>query len=323
MTDLAELRRRISELEEAVSKLRELEDGLKKSEALYRTIFETTGTAMVVVEDTMIISVANAEVSSIVEYTKDEIVGKMKWIDIIASEDREKLAEYHRLRRINPDAAPKNYESRVVARGGTVKDIMVTVSVVPNTTRTIASFIDISERKRMEEQLRYLSTHDALTGLYNRAYFEEEMSRLERGRHFPVSIIMVDVDHLKTVNDSLGHAAGDDLLRRTAQVLKTVFRGEDVVARIGGDEFCVLLPMANGEVAAKVVGRIKAALSAHNSQSSHTTSLSFSIGSATGEKGGALSTIQNEADRNMYQEKLIRLCDANERTQRHGAEEKH
>ncbi|MBN2687046.1 MAG: diguanylate cyclase [Deltaproteobacteria bacterium] len=313
MSEFTELRSRIFELEEAISKLKQLEDGLKKSEALYRTIFETTGTAMIVVEETMIISVANAEAESIVGYTKDEIVGKLKWIDLIVPEHREKLAEYHRMRRINPHAAPKSYESRVIARGGAVKDIMITVSVVPNTTRTIASFIDISERKRMEEQLRYLSTHDALTGLYNRAYFEEEMSRLERGRHFPVSILMIDVDRLKIINDSLGHAAGDDLLRRTAQVLKTVFRSEDVVARIGGDEFCVLLPMTKGHVAARIVARIKAALVVHNKQPSYSTSLSFSIGYATGDKGCSLTAVQNDADWNMYQEKLVGVYGENAR----------
>jgi predicted signal transduction protein with EAL and GGDEF domain len=79
--------------------------------------------------------------------------------------------------------------------------------------------VDITERKRMEEKLLYLSTHDVLTGLYNRTYFDEEMVKLERGRQFPVSLLMVDVDELKTVNDKQGHAAGDELLRRTAQVL--------------------------------------------------------------------------------------------------------
>jgi diguanylate cyclase (GGDEF)-like protein/PAS domain S-box-containing protein len=321
VSELTELRSRIDELEEAISKLKRLEDGLKKSEALYRTIFETTGTAMIVVEETMIISVANAEMESIVGYTRDEIVGKMKWIDLIIPDHRGKLAEYHRMRRIIPDVAPKNYESKVITRGGTVKDVMITVSVVPNTTRTIASIIDISEQKRMEVQLRYLSTHDALTGLYNRAYFEEEMSRLERGRHFPVSILVVDVDRLKIVNDSMGHAAGDDLLRRTAQVLKTVFRGEDVVSRIGGDEFCVLLPMTGKDVAARVVARIKAALAVHNEHPSHVTSLSFSVGYATGDKGCSLTAVQNEADWNMYQEKVAGIYGGNARKQQRPADE--
>jgi len=307
VSELTELRIRISELEESISKLKQLEEDIKESESLYRTIFETTGTAMIVIEEGMVVSVANAEVETISGYTKDEIVGKLKWVDFIVPGDREKMAEYHRFRRINPKVPPKSYESTMIDRNGNHKDIMITVAVVPKTKKTIASITDITERKRMEEQLRYLSTHDALTGLYNRAYFEEEMSRLERGRHFPVSIIMVDVDGLKATNDSLGHAAGDDLLRRTAQVMKTVFRSEDVVARIGGDEFSVLLPMTEDHVAAHVVSRIKAALAVHNEGSSPKPPLSFSIGFATGDKGCLLAHVQNEADRNMYRQKLSGL----------------
>ncbi|MHB8917084.1 MAG: PAS domain S-box protein, partial [Desulfocucumaceae bacterium] len=100
---------------------------------------------------------------------------------------------------------------------------------------------DITERKKMERQLSFLSLHDPLTGLYNRAYFEQELRRLEDGRHTSAGIILCDVDGLKIVNDSLGHDAGDTLLAVTAGVIRTSFRGSDMVARIGGDEFAVLL----------------------------------------------------------------------------------
>ncbi|MDD5369776.1 MAG: diguanylate cyclase, partial [Anaerolineaceae bacterium] len=100
---------------------------------------------------------------------------------------------------------------------------------------------DITDRKKVEDELRYLSTHDRLTGIYNRGYFEEELARLDHGRQFPVSVLMADVDGLKETNDTHGHQAGDELLRQTAEVLKSAFRAQDVVARIGGDEFGILL----------------------------------------------------------------------------------
>jgi diguanylate cyclase (GGDEF)-like protein/PAS domain S-box-containing protein len=166
--------------------------------------------------------------------------------------------------------------------------------------------VDITERKRMEEKLLYLSTHDVLTGLYNRTHFDEEMAKLERGRQFPLSILMVDVDELKTVNDKQGHAAGDELLRRTAQVLGAAVRVEDVVARIGGDEFAALLIGADVSAAEKCLMRVKKSLEIHNSNYNG-LSLSLSLGIATGSKGCLLTKVMQEADAYMYQEKRLRV----------------
>ncbi len=162
---------------------------------------------------------------------------------------------------------------------------------------------DITVRKRVEEKLQYLGTHDALTGVYNRAYLEEEFDRLKRGRgFFPVSVVMVDVDGMKAINDSLGHAAGDAVLQTAVVVLASAFRSEDVVARIGGDEFAVLLPASDSATAEKAVTRVRRLLSIHNSRVQGPL-LSLSIGTASGEKGCSLSEVLREADNNMYREK--------------------
>ncbi len=117
--------------------------------------------------------------------------------------------------------------------------------------------IDITERKQVETQIRYMGTHDAMTGLFNRAHFDSEMSRLEKDGVCPISIIVVDLDYLKRTNDSIGHAGGDDLLRQAANILKSSFRDEDLVARIGGDEFGVLLPNTDVVTADIAVNRIR------------------------------------------------------------------
>jgi diguanylate cyclase (GGDEF)-like protein len=161
---------------------------------------------------------------------------------------------------------------------------------------------DISERKRMEEKLKQLSIHDTLTGLYNRGFFEEELARLERGGQFPVSLVIADIDRLKKVNDRLGHSAGDDLLRGAAQVLTTSFRSEDIVARIGGDEFAIILPNTDGIVAKKMLRRIRQNLRKYNTGHANML-LGISFGVSTAKKSKPLQETLKAADASMYREK--------------------
>ncbi len=130
------------------------EKALKKSEDLYRTIFETTGTATIIVEEDMAISMVNMESEKLFGYSEEEIVGIKKWDDFIAGEDLDRLREYHCLRRINPDAVPKTYETRVIDRQGNVKDVSITAALIPATKKSIISILDITKHKQAEKALR-------------------------------------------------------------------------------------------------------------------------------------------------------------------------
>lgn len=161
---------------------------------------------------------------------------------------------------------------------------------------------DVTERRQAEDELRRLSTHDPLTGLYNHGFFMAAMERLERGREFPVSIVMADVDHLKQTNDQYGHAAGDELLKHVAQALLKAFRSEDVVARIGGDEFAILLPVTNARAAHVSLQRVRQIIHEHNTDQAGIP-LHISLGVATAEEPGRLSAALKEADAEMYRDK--------------------
>lgn len=101
---------------------------------------------------------------------------------------------------------------------------------------------DITKSKQKEEEILYLNYHDVLTGLYNRAFFDEELKRLDTERQLPLSVIIGDINGLKLINDALGHAEGDKLLVAMSKILKNCCRAEDIIARTGGDEFGILLP---------------------------------------------------------------------------------
>jgi diguanylate cyclase (GGDEF)-like protein/PAS domain S-box-containing protein len=173
-----------------------------------------------------------------------------------------------------------------------------------NVIGAIESIRDATEQKQLEEQMRYLSLHDSLTGLNNRTNFEFELQRIDNSWFETISIILCDVDGLKFINDTLGHKAGDELLKETAHVLKGCFRENDFIARIGGDEFVILLTNTELSKIEKMIKRMRAGLKKHNTINMELP-LSLSIGIATGKPGqDKILDLYKEADNNMYREKL-------------------
>ena len=159
--NLSETKRTLQALEIAHEKLQlEAEErqqtweALKKSQTEYCTIFENTGNAMIIIEDDTIISLANDEFAKLSGYTKDEIQGIKSWTEFFVDENLTWMTEYHRLRRINSYTAPKNYEACFKNGQEQFKDVYMTVATIPQSKKSVASLLDITERKRAEESLK-------------------------------------------------------------------------------------------------------------------------------------------------------------------------
>lgn len=166
----------------------------------------------------------------------------------------------------------------------------------------VVTLSDETTKIKTSEELKYISMHDRLTGLYNRAYFEEELQRIDVARQLPISFVIGDVNGLKISNDVFGHKEGDKLLISVAELLKNAFRNEDVIARWGGDEFCIILPQTSKIMAKKICSRIQKVCAMVDATPIRP---SISFGTATKVSlDQKLEDVFNEAEESMYKNKL-------------------
>lgn len=170
-------------------------------------------------------------------------------------------------------------------------------------TRVQVSLTDITARKKAEAYLEFLGKHDALTKLRNRSYFDDELNRLERKQVHPVALLVIDLNGLKQVNDQQGHRAGDAMLRRAGEVLAKAVGAPATAARIGGDEFAVLLPGADAAAAEQVEQHLQQLVELNN-QFHSDAPLRLSIGIAVAQPGERLEAALHRADAGMYVQKM-------------------
>lgn len=288
-----------------IADLRRTQDEFRLQQAYFQQLFENSPQGIVLLDNTDRIISINKGFERLFQYRADEIKGR-PLNDIIIPENL--YDEATALSQTVIDGEIIKRESVRRRKDGSLVDVSILgypIVVEGNQIGIFGIYNDITERKQAEDRLKYVSLHDSLTGLYNRAYFEEEMRRLGSGRYAPVSIIVCDVDGLKLVNDALGHEVGDTLLLAASKVISDSFRDGDVVARIGGDEFAVLLPNCPFPAVKTACNKIRANIERYN-QEHPKLPLSISIGCASGDGSKSMSTLFKEADNEMYREKLQR-----------------
>ena len=282
---------------------KKIEEELKYQKHCFEALFKYSMDAIAFLDRQHNIIDINSEFTNLFNYTQEDIKGK-RLDDILAIDDNREAAENITKKVLLGE--PVAAEAVRRSKDGRLIDVSikgVPVLIDGEFVAAYGIYSDITERKRHHEKLQFLSMHDALTNLYNRAFFDESLIRLDTSRQLPVTIVMADINGLKLVNDAFGHSVGDQLLVRTADVLKGVCRSEDIVCRLGGDEFAIIFPLTHEEVAEKICVRIKNACA---NTDDLPIPLSISLGVATkGSMNENIHEIIKIAEERMYRNKLL------------------
>jgi len=278
---------------------KQADETILKSEAKYRQIFENAPLGILHFNQDGVIEDCNENFVKIIGSTKADLIN-MNMLKLPDSKLTNALKET-----LNGHLAiyEGNYKSVTADKVTPVRVLFTPIKSAEGIVEAGVGIIeDITPRKKREEEIEYLSYHDQLTGLYNRRFYEEELIRLDTERNLPLSIAMGDVNGLKLINDSFGHAAGDAYLMKVAEVIKRGCRADDIIARLGGDEFVILLPRTNAFEAERVINRIRN-LSLKEQSGAINMSISFGFETKT-EVSENIQEILKRTEDHMYRHKL-------------------
>lgn len=219
---------RTSELEKANEKLikeinerKLIEKALKESESTYRAIFENTGTATMIIDEDTTISLLNAESETLTGYSREDVVGKMHWTEFVHPDDLKKMESYHSLRRIHPDSAPKTYEARGIFKDNKITYMIVTVDMIPGTNKSVASFLDITDLKEAEKQMK-----DSLAE--KEALLREVHHRVKNNMQIIISLLHLQAYHVKDDYDRKIFRDSQDRVRTMAMVHEKLYASTDL-----------------------------------------------------------------------------------------------
>jgi len=252
------------------------------------------GDGVMVVDQERKVTMLNKVAEKLTGWTAKEAEGKnYKEVFVLSHEEEgqtiddpiEKVFETNKIQEFGNHAILTSKDGRKLYIEDSAAPIKNNMNV---TSGVVLVFRDVTEKKEQRKKIEYLSFHDSLTGLYNRMFYEQELKRLDTENNLPISIIKGDVNGLKLTNDIFGHAAGDLLLQKVAEVFRKVCRESDIIARIGGDEFIILLPKTKAEEAEKIILKIKEEFAKENIKA---IKGSISLGTDT----------KNHADEDIYQ----------------------
>lgn len=280
---------------------------LEASEKSFRDIFENSADPILIIEKSHVIDCNNAASIMMGEGIKDNIIGKDIWsLSPEYQEDGERSKD--KALRLFIDCKKRGklrFEWTHTRFDGSLIIVEVVLTAITFHAKEVfhASLRDITERKILEAELERMSFHDQLTGVYNRRFFEEELNRLDVRRNYPLTIVMADVNGLKLVNDSFGHSKGDELLIKVSECIVKGCREDDIISRIGGDEFVILLTNTEVEEADKIINRIKECTNNEKVEGIE-ISVSFGVAAKISEEE-SIDEVLKKAEDYLYKRKLF------------------
>ena len=287
----------------------EMEKSLKEEKDRMRTTLMSVGDGVIVTDMKGTIEAINERAEKISGWSSVEAIGKnMREILKFKDEKDGNIEELMPIEKILEKKSTIEWKvgKRLVDRKGGSTSIALNASPIIDENGKLHGAVlvlrDTAEESKWRKEIEFISYHDHLTGLYNRRFFETELERLDTRRNLPISVIYADVNGLKIINDAFGHEKGDILLKNAADVLRRICRADDIISRVGGDEFAVLLPATSSEMAEKLVGRIRDAIDGVKLE---TGKLSIAIGWETKtEENQSIEEMLRIAENRMYKRKI-------------------
>ena len=280
----------------------------RQSAERFRSLVQNSSDVILLLDPDLTIRYPTPSVGKVLGYGEDELVGT-RLTELLELDEAERLGGFFtEVRAIAATPMPRDLALR--RKDGTLvqlESVFNNLEHEANVAGVVVTARDVTERRRLEDQLTYQAFHDSLTGLANRALFSERITHaLDRGirRRHLIAVLFIDLDDFKTVNDSLGHAAGDELLVSVAARIRESIRPEDTCARLGGDEFAVMVEgIAEPEGAVTVARRILSSMAAPLTVAGSDVNVQGSVGIALGSGDQTASEIMRSADLAMYRAK--------------------
>ncbi len=291
-----------------ITGLKLLEKSLNEERQLLKATLLSMGDAVITIDKDGNLGIINAVAEKLTGWRQEEVAGRPfdKIFKFLNKDQKEKYKNPLEMVLKTGEMIQDQNHMIIISKEG--KEIAIEDSASPikdengNINGAVLVFRDFTEKKEKQDRIEYLSLHDQLTGLYNRRFLEEELKRLDIARNLPLTIVMLDVNGLKLINDAFGHAMGDLTLKRAAIIMKEECRADEIIARFGEDEFVILLPRTGQEDAEWLVKRI---YTAFETEIIDNIMVSVSCGWATKQDHSEnLANIFKLAEDHMYRRKL-------------------